>query len=70
LEKNSSFLASKLNETVVTNYTRYQKSVKKKSLHYRRKVKTDVRSDTEKLKVQNVKIVSKLNTLMIEKLPI
>ena len=29
LEKNSSFLASKLNELVVTNHTRYHKSVEK-----------------------------------------
>ena len=33
LEKNSSFLASKPNELVVTNYTRYHKRVKK-SRHY------------------------------------
>ena len=32
LRKNSSFLAWKLNEPVVTNYTRYHKSVEKKSL--------------------------------------
>ena len=32
LRKNSSFLAPKLNEPVVTNYTRYHKSVEKKSL--------------------------------------
>jgi len=30
LRKNSSFLAPKLNEPVVTNYTRYHNSVKKK----------------------------------------
>ena len=30
LRKNSSFLAPKLNEPVVTNYTRYHESVKKK----------------------------------------
>ena len=30
LRKNSSFSASKLNEPVVTNYTRYHKSVEKK----------------------------------------
>jgi len=33
-------------------------------------LKRIVRSDPEELKVQNVEIVSKLNTLMIEKLPI
>merc|ERR1712079_778390 len=31
LRKNSSFLAPKLNEPVVTNYTRYHKSVEKKA---------------------------------------
>ena len=36
----------------------------------RRRYKRIVRSDPEELKVQNVEIVSKLNTLMIEKLPI
>ena len=36
----------------------------------RRRCKRIVRSDPEELKVQNVEIVSKLNTLMIEKLPI
>ena len=35
LGKNSSFLASKLNERVVTNYTRYHKRVKKNKVDLR-----------------------------------
>ena len=37
--KNSSFLASKLNKPVVTNYTRYHKSVEKKACPIRLEIK-------------------------------